>query len=126
MRIVLGQKGTNVDVMVMTATPIPRSLAMTAYGDLDHSCLDEKPAGRREIDTRILPIDRLGEVIEGLRRALGDGKRAYWICRLLRSPTSWILPPLKTAMPALSGLCARIHGSASPWQNEGRHTRRQP
>ena len=56
---------------------------MTAYGDLDHSCLDEKPAGRREIDTRILPIDRLGEVIEGLRRALGDGKRAYWICPLV-------------------------------------------
>ena len=82
-RIVLGQKGTNVDVMVMTATPIPRSLAMTAYGDLDHSRLDEKPAGRREIDTRILPIDRLGEVIEGLRRALGDGKRAYWICPLV-------------------------------------------
>ena len=82
-RIVLGQKGTNVDVLVMTATPIPRSLAMTAYGDLDHSRLDEKPAGRREIDTRILPVDRLGEVIEGLRRALGDGKRAYWICPLV-------------------------------------------
>jgi ATP-dependent DNA helicase RecG len=82
-RIVLGQKGANVDVMVMTATPIPRSLAMTAYGDLDHSRLDEKPAGRREIDTRILPIDRLGEIINGLRRALGDGKRAYWICPLV-------------------------------------------
>ena len=82
-RILLGQKGANVDVMVMTATPIPRSLAMTAYGDLDHSRLDEKPAGRREIDTRILPNDRLGEVIEGLRRALGDGKRAYWICPLV-------------------------------------------
>ena len=82
-RIVLGQKGTNVDVMVIIATPIPRSLAMTAYVTLIIRAFDEKPAGRREIDTRILPIDRLGEVIEGLRRALGDGKRAYWICPLV-------------------------------------------
>lgn len=82
-RIVLGQKGRGVDVMVMTATPIPRSLAMTAYGDLDHSRLDEKPAGRLPIDTRVLPDDRLGDVVDGLRRALGAGKRAYWICPLV-------------------------------------------
>mgnify|MGYP001261631953 FL=1 len=82
-RILLGEKGTNVDVMVMTATPIPRSLAMTAYGDLDHSRLDEKPAGRLPIDTRVLPNDRLEDVILGLTRALRQGKRAYWICPLV-------------------------------------------
>ncbi len=82
-RILLGQKGTNVDLMVMTATPIPRSLAMTAYGDLDHSRLDEKPFGRLPIDTRVVASDRLAEVFEGLRRALGAGKRAYWICPLV-------------------------------------------
>ncbi len=82
-RILLGQKGAHVDVMVMTATPIPRSLAMTAYGDLDHSRLDEKPVGRLPIDTRVLPNDRLDEVIAGLVRALGEGKRAYWICPLV-------------------------------------------
>jgi ATP-dependent DNA helicase RecG len=82
-RILLGQKGTNVDLMVMTATPIPRSLAMTAYGDLDHSRLDEKPIGRLPIDTRVVASDRLEEVFEGLRRALGAGKRAYWICPLV-------------------------------------------
>ena len=82
-RIILGQKGTGVDVIVMTATPIPRSLAMTAYGDLDHSRLDEKPAGRLPIDTRVMPDDRLGEVIAGLGRALAAGKRAYWICPLV-------------------------------------------
>ena len=82
-RIILGQKGSGVDVMVMTATPIPRSLAMTAYGDLDHSRLDEKPAGRLPIDTRVLPDDRLVEVVAGLRRALSNGKRAYWICPLV-------------------------------------------
>jgi len=82
-RILLGEKGAHVDVMVMTATPIPRSLAMTAYGDLDHSRLDEKPPGRLPIDTRVLPSDRLGDVISSLGRALGEGKRAYWICPLV-------------------------------------------
>jgi len=82
-RVLLGQKGEGVDVIVMTATPIPRSLAMTAYGDLDHSRLDEKPAGRLPIDTRALPLDRLSEVIDRLRAALAAGRRAYWICPLV-------------------------------------------
>ena len=82
-RVLLGQKGEGVDVIVMTATPIPRSLAMTAYGDLDHSRLDEKPAGRLPIDTRALPLDRLGDVVGRLRAALAAGKRAYWICPLV-------------------------------------------
>ena len=82
-RILLGEKGYDVDVLVMTATPIPRSLAMTAYGDLDHSRLDEKPVGRLPIDTRAMAKDRLNEIVDGLRRALHDGKRAYWICPLV-------------------------------------------
>ena len=82
-RILLGEKGRNVDVMVMTATPIPRSLAMTAYGDLDHSQLDEKPVGRLPIDTRVIAGERLDDIVDGFRRALGDGKRAYWICPLV-------------------------------------------
>ena len=82
-RILLGEKGRDVDVLVMTATPIPRSLAMTAYGDLDHSRLDEKPVGRLPIDTRAMAKDRLNEIVDSLRRALHDGKRAYWICPLV-------------------------------------------
>jgi ATP-dependent DNA helicase RecG len=82
-RVLLGQKGEGVDVIVMTATPIPRSLAMTAYGDLDHSRLDEKPAGRLPIDTRALPLDRLSDVVDRLRAALAAGRRAYWICPLV-------------------------------------------
>jgi len=82
-RILLGEKGRNVDLLVMTATPIPRSLAMTAYGDLDHSRLDEKPQGRLPIDTRVIAGDRINDIIDGLRRALTAGNRAYWICPLV-------------------------------------------
>ena len=82
-RILLGQKGRGVDVIVMTATPIPRSLAMTAYGDLNQSRLDEKPAGRMPIETRALPLDRLDDVVTRLRAALATGRRAYWICPLV-------------------------------------------
>ena len=82
-RILLGQKGEGVDVIVMTATPIPRSLSMTAYGDLDHSRLDEKPAGRLPIDTRAIALDRLGEVVARLGIAITAGRRAYWICPLV-------------------------------------------
>ena len=82
-RILFGEKGRDVDVLVMTATPIPRSLAMTAYGDLDHSRLDEKPFGRQPIDTRAIAKDRIDEVVDGLRRALHDGRRAYWVCPLV-------------------------------------------
>jgi ATP-dependent DNA helicase RecG len=82
-RIVLGEKGEDVDVLVMTATPIPRTLAMTAYGDLQSSRLDEKPAGRKPITTTTLPVERVDDVIARLKSALAEGKRAYWICPLV-------------------------------------------
>jgi ATP-dependent DNA helicase RecG len=82
-RIALSEKGRGVDILVMTATPIPRTLEMTAYGDLDVSRLDEKPAGRPKIVTAIIPTDRYGEVIDGIKRALGKGDKIYWICPLI-------------------------------------------
>jgi ATP-dependent DNA helicase RecG len=82
-RLALSQKGDAVDVLVMTATPIPRTLVLTYFGDMDVSLIREKPAGRTPIDTRILPLDRLEEVATGLQRALKDGKRIYWICPLV-------------------------------------------
>jgi ATP-dependent DNA helicase RecG len=82
-RLALGAKGEAVDVLVMTATPIPRTLALTAFGDMDCSALDEKPPGRTPITTRALPASRIGEVVAGLRRALAQGARAYWICPLV-------------------------------------------
>ncbi|GAB6053754.1 ATP-dependent DNA helicase RecG [Magnetospira thiophila] len=82
-RLTLAAKGRAVDVLVMTATPIPRTLMLTAYGDMDVSRLDEKPPGRQPIKTRALPNSRLEEVVNGLHRALADGARAYWVCPLV-------------------------------------------
>ena len=82
-RLVLGQKGQGCDVLVMTATPIPRTLAMTAYGDLSVSRLDEKPAGRRDIETALVSHERLADVTARLASALAQGQRAYWICPLV-------------------------------------------
>lgn len=67
----------------MTATPIPRTLALTTFGDMDISILDEKPINRSDIDTRALPISRLDEIIEALRRAIIKGSQAYWVCPLV-------------------------------------------
>ena len=77
------KSGGATDLLVMTATPIPRTLALTVYGDMDVSKLNEKPAGRLPIDTRVLPMSRLDEVVGGLRRSLAQGNRAYWVCPLV-------------------------------------------
>jgi ATP-dependent DNA helicase RecG len=82
-RLALASKGEAADLLVMTATPIPRSLVLAYFGDMDVSVLREKPPGRQPIDTRVLPIERLDEVVVGLSRALTSGARAYWICPLV-------------------------------------------
>lgn len=83
-RLQLSSKGgAGTDVLVMTATPIPRTLTLTAYGDMDVSRIGEKPPGRKPIDTRILPIERLSNMVDGLKRALASGARAYWVCPLV-------------------------------------------
>jgi ATP-dependent DNA helicase RecG len=82
-RLALTAKGEAVDVLVLSATPIPRTLVLTYFGDMDVSELREKPAGRQPIDTRTLSSSRLNEVIDGVGRALVAGKRVYWICPLV-------------------------------------------
>jgi len=82
-RLKLTEKGHKPDLLVMTATPIPRTLALTAYGDLDVAKLDEKPAGRKPIETRILPLQRLDDVIDGVGRAIKKGDQVYWVCPLV-------------------------------------------
>ena len=82
-RMDLGAKGRAADVLVMTATPIPRSLALASYGDMDVSVLDEKPAGRAPIRTAIVSSERIDEVVAHLRAALAEGRQAYWVCPLV-------------------------------------------
>ncbi|MBE1282327.1 MAG: ATP-dependent DNA helicase RecG [Rhodobacteraceae bacterium] len=82
-RLELAQKGVAADVLVMTATPIPRSLALAQYGDMDVSILDEKPPGRKPIKTAIVGTDRLDEVINHLRKAVAEGRQCYWVCPLV-------------------------------------------
>jgi ATP-dependent DNA helicase RecG len=82
-RMELGAKGAAVDVLVMTATPIPRSLALATHGDMDVSVLDEKPAGRKPIRTAMVSTDRLDEVVDHLRKAVEEGRQAYWVCPLV-------------------------------------------
>jgi ATP-dependent DNA helicase RecG len=75
--------GTGAELLVMTATPIPRTLLLTSYGDMDVSRLDEKPPGRKPIATRIVPLERIEEVISGIERAINDGAQVYWVCPLV-------------------------------------------
>ncbi len=82
-RLQLSAKGRGVDVLVMTATPIPRTLTLTAYGDMDVSRLLEKPAGRKPVQTATVALDRLEEVVSGIHRKVAEGARVYWVCPLV-------------------------------------------
>lgn len=82
-RITLSEKGKGSDVLVMTATPIPRTLALTAYGDMDVSRITEKPPGRKPVDTRLIPQEKVHDMIAGLKRQIDKGARVYWVCPLV-------------------------------------------
>jgi len=82
-RLALGEKSQAADILVMTATPIPRSLVLTYFGDMDVSNLREKPAGRQPVETRVLPLGRLDELILRLKKAVGEGAQAFWVCPLV-------------------------------------------
>jgi ATP-dependent DNA helicase RecG len=82
-RMELAAKGMATDTLVMTATPIPRSLALASYGDMDVSVLDEKPAGRKPIKTALVSTARIDEVVAHLRQAVAEGRQAYWVCPLV-------------------------------------------
>lgn len=101
-RLALQSKGGDVDLLVMTATPIPRTLALTVYGDMDVSQLTEKPAGRQPIDTRVMPVSRIDEVIAGLGRSMASGARAYWVCPLVEDSEVVDLAAAQTRFEALA------------------------
>jgi len=107
-RLALAQKGEAVDVLVMTATPIPRTLVLTYFGDMDVSELKEKPAGRQPIDTRTIPLGRLDEVVDAVGRALQEGRRVYWVCPLVAESE---VSDLAAAEDRFAALKARFGGA---------------
>ncbi len=113
-RLALARKNNAVDVLVMTATPIPRTLVLTYFGDMDVSELREKPAGRQPIDTRTIPLDRLQEVVEAVGRALDEGKRVYWVCPLIEESEKSDLAAAEDRFADLrqrfGGLVDLVHG----------------
>ncbi len=82
-RLLLGSKGARTDVLVMTATPIPRTLLLTQWGEMEVSRLLEKPAGRKPIRTTVHSLATLGDVVDGIGRALDRGERVYWVCPMV-------------------------------------------
>ncbi len=121
-RMRLAQKGKKPDLLVMTATPIPRTLALTAYGDLDISKLDEKPAGRKPIDTRILPLQRLDNIIDAVGRTINDGNQVYWVCPLVEDSDLIDLSSVEERHRALQAhfgsRVGLVHGRLSPQEKD--------
>jgi ATP-dependent DNA helicase RecG len=118
-RLALGEKGEAADVLVMTATPIPRSLALAQYGDMDLSVLDEKPPGRLPVDTRLLPVDRMDQITASLARAVAEGKQAYWVCPLVEESEVIAQTAAQTRFDALRaalppGSVGLVHGQMAP------------
>ncbi|MCW1932786.1 ATP-dependent DNA helicase RecG [Pararhodobacter zhoushanensis] len=121
-RMALGEKGAAVDILVMTATPIPRSLALAQYGDMDLSLLDEKPPGRLPIVTSLASTERLAEVVGHLRRAVSEGKQAYWVCPLVEESESVNLTAAQARFEQLRAQLGEtvglIHGQLPPAEKD--------
>ncbi len=118
-RMELAEKGVAADVLVMTATPIPRSLALTQYGDMDVSVLDEKPPGRKPIRTAILSTQRIDEVVAHLKRAIDDGRQCYWVCPLVDESEVSDLTAAEERFKRLrailgDGIVGLVHGQMPP------------
>ena len=102
-RLALSAKGEAADLLVMTATPIPRTLVLTYFGDMDVSSLHEKPPGRLPIDTRAMPLERLEDVVAGIGRAIASGARAYWVCPLVEESEALDVAAAQERAEALRG-----------------------
>ena len=122
-RMDLGAKGRAADILVMTATPIPRSLTLAQYGDMDLSVLDEKPPGRQPVETALISAGRTAEVVEHLRRAIAEGRQAYWVCPLVgESETAEMTAAeerfTRHSLALGADLVGLVHGQMPPAQKD--------
>jgi ATP-dependent DNA helicase RecG len=118
-RMDLMAKGRAPDILVMTATPIPRSLALAHYGDMDLSVLDEKPPGREPVTTALVSAARIDEVVDHLRRAIAEGRQAYWVCPLVAESETAELTAAEERFRSLraalgEGIAGLVHGQLPP------------
>lgn len=118
-RLELGRKGQRADILVMTATPIPRSLSLAQYGDMDISVLDEKPPGRKPVKTTLASTERLDEIADHLDRATRDGRQAYWVCPLVEESEKSDLIAAEERFKVLraklgEGRVGLVHGQMPP------------
>jgi ATP-dependent DNA helicase RecG len=122
-RMLLGEKAEGTDVLVMTATPIPRSLALTQYGDMDVSVLDEKPPGRTPVTTSAVPVARIDDVVARLRSAIAEGRQAYWVCPLVEESEAVDLASAEERARSLrsalgEGAVGLVHGQMAPAEKD--------
>ncbi len=117
-RLALSNKNKGIDILIMTATPIPRTLALTAYGDLEISKLDEKPPGRKPIDTLLFSNEKLEQVIAAIKRKISEGVRAYWVCPLVEESEKLDLSAAEERYDILQSIFGErvglIHGRMKP------------
>ena len=122
-RMELGAKGQAVDVLVMTATPIPRSLSLAQYGDMEVSVLDEKPPGRTPVQTALVSTERMDEVIGRLQKAVADGRQAYWVCPLVEESEVSDMTAAEERFKRLravfgEGVVGLVHGQMPPAEKD--------
>ncbi|PVH29939.1 ATP-dependent DNA helicase RecG [Pararhodobacter oceanensis] len=118
-RMALGEKGAHADILVMTATPIPRSLALSQYGDMDVSLLDEKPPGRQPVTTSLASTERLDEIVARLQQAIDEGRQAYWVCPLVEESETVALTAAQSRFEQLRAVLGAdrvglVHGQLAP------------
>lgn len=121
-RLSLSNKNRGTDVLVMTATPIPRTLTLTAYGDMEVSRLDEKPPGRKPVDTLLIPQEKVDEMVERIGGQMNKGAQIYWVCPLVEESE---LIDLQAATERYDILKARfgarvglVHGRLKPEEKD--------
>ena len=122
-RQMLGEKNRAVDMLVMTATPIPRSLSLAQYGHMDVSVLDEKPPGRTPVRTALAATTRLDEIVDHLRGAIAEGRQAYWVCPLVEESEVVDLTSAETRFKLLraalgEGKVGLVHGQMPPSEKD--------
>ena len=121
-RLALSDKGKGVDVLVMTATPIPRTLTLTAYGDMDVSRMTEKPPGRKPVDTRLIGFERYDDIVANLKNIIRQDQQVYWVCPLVKESDATDLAAAEARHAALAEVYGQqvglVHGQMKPAEKD--------